>query len=86
MVDALDPTLKDPDEAAAVLGLPLLAVIPFVRQDGYDPLLWVPECNCTSAELPSELKNARSHRGAAARQMAAWIRHNIHSPRLIPDP
>ena len=30
VVDALDPTLKDPDEAAAVLGLPLLAVIPFV--------------------------------------------------------
>ena len=30
VVDALDPTLKDPDEAAAVLELPLLAVIPFV--------------------------------------------------------
>ena len=30
MVDTLDATLKDPDEAAAVLGLPLLAVIPFV--------------------------------------------------------
>ena len=30
VVDALDPTLKDADEAAAVLGLPLLAVIPFV--------------------------------------------------------
>jgi polysaccharide chain length determinant protein (PEP-CTERM system associated) len=30
LVDWLDPTLKDADEAAAVLGLPLLAVIPFV--------------------------------------------------------
>jgi uncharacterized protein involved in exopolysaccharide biosynthesis len=29
-VDSLDPTLKDANEAAAVLGLPLLAVIPFV--------------------------------------------------------
>jgi succinoglycan biosynthesis transport protein ExoP len=28
--DLLDPTLKDADEAAAVLGLPLLGVIPFV--------------------------------------------------------
>lgn len=51
---------------------------------GYDPLLWVPECNCTSAELPSELKNARSHRGAAARQMALWIRQNLATPRPIP--
>ena len=31
VVDWLDPTLKDADEAAAMLGLPLLAVIPFVR-------------------------------------------------------
>jgi polysaccharide chain length determinant protein (PEP-CTERM system associated) len=30
VVDSLDPTLKDADEAATVLELPLLAVIPFV--------------------------------------------------------
>jgi XTP/dITP diphosphohydrolase len=37
---------------------------------GYDPLLWLPDRACTSAELSAEEKNARSHRGAAARQMA----------------
>ena len=41
---------------------------------GYDPLLYLPECSCTSAELSSEEKNARSHRGAAARNMAERIR------------
>ena len=34
---------------------------------GYDPLLFVPDQQCTSAELPPEVKNARSHRGDAVR-------------------
>ena len=37
---------------------------------GYDPLLFVPEMNKTSAELSSEEKNARSHRGHALRAIA----------------
>jgi XTP/dITP diphosphohydrolase len=37
---------------------------------GYDPLLYLPGEGCTSAELASEDKNARSHRGSAARAMA----------------
>lgn len=37
---------------------------------GYDPLLWLPDMACTSAELLPEQKNARSHRGEAARRMA----------------
>lgn len=32
---------------------------------GYDPLFLVPERNCSSAELPAEVKNAMSHRGKA---------------------
>lgn len=40
---------------------------------GYDPLLILPERGCTSAELSPEEKNARSHRGAAARRMAEAI-------------
>jgi XTP/dITP diphosphohydrolase len=32
---------------------------------GYDPLFLVPEKNCSSAELPAEIKNAMSHRGKA---------------------
>lgn len=38
---------------------------------GYDPLLWLEDAGCTSAELAPEVKNARSHRGAAVRAMMA---------------
>lgn len=40
---------------------------------GYDPLLWLPDERRTSAELSPEEKNARSHRGAAARALAAAL-------------
>jgi XTP/dITP diphosphohydrolase len=41
---------------------------------GYDPLLYLPDRGCTSAELSPADKNSRSHRGAAARRMADQIR------------
>lgn len=41
---------------------------------GYDPLLFLPDRGCTSAELPATEKNARSHRGAALRQLATRLR------------
>ncbi|MFW5921087.1 MAG: RdgB/HAM1 family non-canonical purine NTP pyrophosphatase [Polyangiales bacterium] len=41
---------------------------------GYDPLLYLPDLGKTSAELSPEDKNARSHRGAAARAMAERLR------------
>ena len=37
---------------------------------GYDPLLYLPDVGRTSAELSPEEKNARSHRGRAARALA----------------
>jgi XTP/dITP diphosphohydrolase len=40
---------------------------------GYDPLLYLPDVGCTSAELTPAAKNARSHRGAAARIMAKLL-------------
>jgi XTP/dITP diphosphohydrolase len=44
---------------------------------GYDPLFLVPpDYARTSAELSPEEKNALSHRGQAARAMAAWLRGN----------
>lgn len=40
---------------------------------GYDPLLYLPDINLTSAELTPAEKNARSHRGDAARKMAKQL-------------
>ena len=41
---------------------------------GYDPLLFLPDRGCTSAQLPPSEKHARSHRGAALRQLALELR------------
>jgi XTP/dITP diphosphohydrolase len=41
---------------------------------GYDPLLLLPELGRTSAELTADEKNARSHRGAATRALATFLR------------
>jgi XTP/dITP diphosphohydrolase len=41
---------------------------------GYDPLFWIPELNCTSAQLSSEVKNKLSHRGQAVQQLTALIK------------
>ena len=41
---------------------------------GYDPLLYLPDVDCTSAELSPAEKNTRSHRGHASRQMAKKIK------------
>lgn len=36
---------------------------------GYDPIFYLPECGCTSAELSPEKKNELSHRGQGLRLM-----------------
>ena len=36
---------------------------------GYDPIFYLPERGCTTAELPPEEKNSISHRGNALRLM-----------------
>ncbi|VAX08330.1 Nucleoside 5-triphosphatase RdgB (dHAPTP, dITP, XTP-specific) [hydrothermal vent metagenome] len=36
---------------------------------GYDPLFFVPDHNCSSAELPPEVKNSLSHRGQALQEL-----------------
>jgi XTP/dITP diphosphohydrolase len=41
---------------------------------GYDPLLYLPDVGKTSAELSPDEKNARSHRGQAARALLAWLK------------
>jgi XTP/dITP diphosphohydrolase len=41
---------------------------------GYDPLFYVPEMGCTSAELSAADKNRLSHRGQALRKLAQKLR------------
>ena len=36
---------------------------------GYDPVFYVPTHQCSSAELPAEVKNSLSHRGQALRKL-----------------
>lgn len=36
---------------------------------GYDPIFYVPECNCSSAQLDAKTKNSLSHRGKALKQL-----------------
>ncbi len=44
---------------------------------GYDPLFWVPGEQCTSAELPSELKNRLSHRGQALQKLLSVLKTTV---------
>lgn len=41
---------------------------------GYDPIFYLPECGCTSAEISPEKKNELSHRGKALRAMKERLR------------
>ena len=43
---------------------------------GFDPVMFIPEFGKTFAELPTEVKNAHSHRGRSAQQMLALIREH----------
>nr|VFJ91274.1 MAG: XTP/dITP diphosphohydrolase [Candidatus Kentron sp. LFY]VFK19581.1 MAG: XTP/dITP diphosphohydrolase [Candidatus Kentron sp. LFY] len=40
---------------------------------GYDPVFYVPTHDCSAAELSSDIKNASSHRGRAARELVAHL-------------
>jgi len=41
---------------------------------GFDPVMWLPEFGQTFAQLPTEVKNAHSHRGRAAQAMLLLMR------------
>lgn len=40
---------------------------------GFDPVMFIPAFGCTFAQLSTEVKNAHSHRGRAARAMLALM-------------
>ena len=41
---------------------------------GFDPVMWLPEFGQTFAQLPTDVKNAHSHRGRSAQAMLALMR------------
>ena len=43
---------------------------------GFDPVMYIPELGQTFAQMAPEEKNARSHRGQAARRMIELIRES----------
>jgi len=47
---------------------------------GFDPVMFLPQFGKTFAQLPTEVKNANSHRGQAARAMLALMRERWLSP------
>ncbi|WP_105167384.1 XTP/dITP diphosphatase [Pseudoalteromonas sp. T1lg23B] len=44
---------------------------------GYDPVFFVPEQNCTSAELSKDQKNALSHRGQALSMLLSQLQASV---------
>ena len=40
---------------------------------GYDPVFWVPEKNCSSAQLDADVKNGMSHRGKALQLLSKQL-------------
>lgn len=44
---------------------------------GYDPIFWLPDHRCTSAELSSEEKNRISHRAKALQQLLVSLRSDV---------
>ena len=47
---------------------------------GFDPVMWLPAFEQTFAQLPTEVKNANSHRGRAAQAMLALMRERWFPP------
>lgn len=46
---------------------------------GYDPIFYLPEYQCTSAELAPEKKNELSHRGEGLRKMRKILEERVES-------
>ncbi|MFW2357408.1 non-canonical purine NTP pyrophosphatase, partial [Hydrogenophaga sp.] len=47
---------------------------------GFDPVMFLPAFGKTFAQLPTEVKNANSHRGRAAQQMLELMRERWFAP------
>lgn len=50
---------------------------------GYDPIFWLPDLQCTAAEVSADHKNQLSHRGKALRLLVARLSH--HASAAVSD-
>lgn len=71
----------DPEPLVAVGRAPGLITQQPVGDNGFgfDPVMYLPQFGKTFAQLPTEVKNAHSHRGQAAQQMLALMRERWFS-------
>ncbi|WP_413766553.1 non-canonical purine NTP pyrophosphatase, partial [Vibrio vulnificus] len=44
---------------------------------GYDPHFWLPEHQCTAAQMPKELKNQFSHRALATQALLQELQQRL---------
>ncbi|WP_439588453.1 RdgB/HAM1 family non-canonical purine NTP pyrophosphatase [Hydrogenophaga sp.] len=51
---------------------------------GFDPVMYIPAFGKTFAQLPTEVKNANSHRGRAAQRMLDLMREQWFAPAHTP--
>lgn len=53
---------------------------------GYDPVFWVPERQCSFAQIPLEIKNRISHRGQALAKIRDKLFHLLQQDQLQENP
>jgi XTP/dITP diphosphohydrolase len=53
---------------------------------GYDPVFWLPEYNCTMAQVSLEVKNRISHRAQALKQLHATLADLLSREPLLFQP
>ena len=50
---------------------------------GYDPHFWLPEHQCTAAQMPKELKNRFSHRAQATQALLQELQQRLGLKKAI---
>ena len=75
----------DPEPLVAVGRAPGLITTEPVGSNGFgfDPVMFLPQFGQTFAQLPTEVKNAHSHRGKASAQMVALMREHWFPGQVI---
>lgn len=53
---------------------------------GYDPIFFLPELDCTMADLTADQKHQISHRGKVLREFCAWLTNTTPQTDQPPNP